>query len=484
MINYFLTNPSVSSVETAIPWVEGGMNGFILDQANFQAYCARTNLTVISSRPTSVDGLVIPVFEVSDQEIQNNSTPSVASVVPNEDVASPTGTEINERDCGVLGMKVVVHNGRGRAYLPIQDGKYHIWINAWAGGVGAPKQYPSRADTYGRFGRENGEVYRGQSVLTPTGAGVPLTMRDRYHENDIVMAELFKNNMYVLFPLRTDRVIREGYNEYNVLWNMLYPSVLLHPFDEEDITRFRESSRRSFVSFADRMITQTVDRTQGTIATLESEIAQYKQRLTANYSKLHAARRLATLYSQDKDARMGMYNSEYDRVVSLPDVETMTVEPSGSKMYVYTTVLTCMDERSNVLHELGKFRITLDIHNGTLRFENRTRQVGGFFAAHVPTDGDPCLGNLSEALPELFGTNEYCALVQMAIRYLRSANTDDQWGRRILYWPLANADDAEKYLTYWKGQGLRAPEGRANANAWTSSIEEDPARYPLKLISR
>lgn len=99
-------------------------------------------------------------------------------------------------------------------------------------------------------------------------------------------------------------------------------------------------------------------------------------------------------------------------------------------------------------------------------------------------------------LPELFSAHEYAALMQMAVRYLQSANTDDAWGRTINMWPVANAEDVPKYVEHFRKEllvvGELAIKGSTRAHGpfdtwgrniswWKSSIPEDAARYPLEI---
>ncbi len=93
------------------------------------------------------------------------------------------------------------------------------------------------------------------------------------------------------------------------------------------------------------------------------------------------------------------------------------------------------------MHLIGKFEIDISLTAlGRIRFRNTTNPVtldgATINAPHVNSEGQPCLGNISDILPELIGKRDFATAVQLAIAYLQTANTEDPWGRRVNLWPV------------------------------------------------
>lgn len=145
-----------------------------------------------------------------------------------------------------------------------------------------------------------------------------------------------------------------------------------------------------------------------------------------------------------------VYGSEFDKLLQHPQIVRITVR--GGVLFVFTTVLYCRDERTNKLHEIGKFRIKIDTGNCSVQWKNLDRQVrtyndSPFHAPHINSDGTACLGNLEETVAELFASNEYLLLAVLAIRFVESANVEDAAGRFINRWPVASRDAMQEAVS-------------------------------------
>ena len=58
-------------------------------------------------------------------------------------------------------------------------------------------------------------------------------------------------------------------------------------------------------------------------------------------------------------------------------------------------------------------------------------------APHVFHNGRPCLGNMTEVIPELVANYEFAALAMVAIQFIESVNVNDSAGMHINKWPVA-----------------------------------------------
>lgn len=139
--------------------------------------------------------------------------------------------------------------------------------------------------------------------------------------------------------------------------------------------------------------------------------------------------------------RQKNFGIEYDRLLAIDQVESVTV--GDDVITVFTKVLCCTDPRTDVTHEIGKFRIEIypSGRNDGVRWFNLTRQVTGWQysqqAPHIWNDGRACLGNMAEIIPELVGRRDFVPLATMAIAFVESVNTADRAGSSISNWPVA-----------------------------------------------
>jgi len=89
---------------------------------------------------------------------------------------------------------------------------------------------------------------------------------------------------------------------------------------------------------------------------------------------------------------------------------------------VYTDTLYCKHPKTSVVHEIGKFKIIISNDKTEPTWINLTRQVDGYMAPHIDSDGEACLGNMEEVFPELIANYEYSIVIQLAIQFVESVN--------------------------------------------------------------
>lgn len=153
-----------------------------------------------------------------------------------------------------------------------------------------------------------------------------------------------------------------------------------------------------------------------------------------------------------QDNQIGRIEKEFGRLIATPKVEK--IEVLEQKISAYTKMLYCVDPRTEISHEIGKFRIEININanrnnSDLVRWFNLTRQTNITSASdpcimqapHVQKDGHACLGTAAEIFPELIGKYEFAAAIAIAIQFVESVNTDDSWGANISRWPIAKAKE-------------------------------------------
>jgi len=133
---------------------------------------------------------------------------------------------------------------------------------------------------------------------------------------------------------------------------------------------------------------------------------------------------------------------EFDRLMTHPDIEGLLIDEN------YITIFTgpIYIEYHNKVYDIGKFKIVLSINprNFIVKMQNLTRSLNGTAHPHVYENGDPCLGNIQECLPQMIAGYQYAAAISVCIQYLKSVNEDGGHRSKITNWPLKKAKKEEE----------------------------------------
>lgn len=176
------------------------------------------------------------------------------------------------------------------------------------------------------------------------------------------------------------------------------------------------------------------------------ELKEYQSKIKSlKTSLIREIRRMLQFQRTAKDNKsLADWEQEFQRIISHPQVEEVEIDSISVTITVFTTVIYCRNPDTNIIHELGKFRIVIPMWEGEILWINRTRSVRIpakswiMQAPHVLTDtGNACLGTYHGLFAELLANYEYAAVVSMAITFLESVDPDDSAGRYITKFPIA-----------------------------------------------
>ncbi len=130
--------------------------------------------------------------------------------------------------------------------------------------------------------------------------------------------------------------------------------------------------------------------------------------------------------------------AEYDHLLKLEKVNKVIAD--DIQITIHTDILYCTDPRSELVHEIGEFEIVIFTNGEGVQWINKTRQVNGgksdMMAPHINSDGEACLGSIEESFTELIANYEYATLAMLAIQFVETVNTVDDWGSYIHKWPV------------------------------------------------
>ena len=264
-------------------------------------------------------------------------------------------------------------------------------------------------------------------------------------ESEYVIAEFHKDHLFILH----DACHTGTKNEQGI-----YEAILQQFVDEQSLTpearaaKEADKLRKYHQRQKDNYIAMCSKRSEADMKSLDSQIINNAADLQNVSTKVITYSRLAvelrkkrSIYDDGFLIPQEKYAEEFDKLLDNPKIVKVEC-PTESMFKVYTKVLYCTDPRTNKVHEIGEFCITLpNINQATVEFRNLTRTVvahGGkpSHAPHVFERGNACLGSMNEILGDLISKYELAALASMLIVFIESVNTDDSAGKLIDKWPV------------------------------------------------
>ncbi len=278
----------------------------------------------------------------------------------------------------------------------------------------------------------------------PSGQGVPI-----YDDSGWPVAELVGgNNLYIFHDIchkGTDRELEI----YRHILEEVVAELTLTPEQKAERQRKlaearRQRSREQYIAECSKRLRKTLEDTRKKISDGEREIEELQKRLVRKIREVAGARRKLEQLQSCQSGELERYGKEFDKLLEVSKVVDVQVVPGMIK--VFTDTLYCTDPRSGKVHEIGSFCIEIytDGANGGVKWFNLTRKVDGgnsrMNAPHVNSEGKACFGNTAEIFAELIASYEFAACAMVAIQFIESVNTDDDWGRHIDRWPLAPAE--------------------------------------------
>ncbi|MFC1656529.1 hypothetical protein ACFL14_00995 [Patescibacteria group bacterium] len=274
------------------------------------------------------------------------------------------------------------------------------------------------------------------------------------YDHQYLIAELVGDNLYI----RHDICHCGSNREIRIFCHILQEVAEYLSLGHNDRLRWLSDVQRKlseilksrFVKICNRRMKREIDQATEEIDTSKRKIRAYQGEL-AKYIRLqqNATRKRDHLITQT-DLNSDSFGAEFDRLLALPSVAQVQTEED--RVMIHTHTLFCTDPRTNIVHEIGRFLIT--VHLGTsgseecIRWKNLTRRVDGhdekMHAPHVFPEGNACLGNMSQAIPRLVANYEITAIAIMAIKFIESVNIDDAAGKHIHKWPIADKSEIKE----------------------------------------
>ena len=297
--------------------------------------------------------------------------------------------------------------------------------------------------------------------------GIPVDCRDSafgptqtkenvIYDGDYAVAELVNgNNLYIFHDL-----VHKGTENEMKIFRMLLENALkmVSPYvfaeilankelekefqkelSKKNMSKYHDIMKKYYVDICSERFENQVKEMEEEVEGGKDEIQEMQKDLIEKIREIQdLEKRLMHLGSDKKEFKKEI-EVEFEKLLEVEKVLNVLTNADGL-VEIYTDTLYCTNPRTNKVHEIGKFKISISQADG-LRWENLTRQVnayeGGQMAPHIWKTGKACLGNMESVFPELLANYEYSILAQMAIQFVESVNVDDSAGKHIDKWPIA-----------------------------------------------
>lgn len=253
------------------------------------------------------------------------------------------------------------------------------------------------------------------------------------------VAELIDNNLYI----HHDLCHYGSDNELNI-----YKKLLTKVIEEFNISsEEREEKRKQklsenkerYVDLCLKRIKKDRENVGSNISSAKNDIESYKKSMIDKLRKIEEYELLLNNYNEALEKKKETYRIEFDKLLEVDKVVGLDVSSKGIE--VFTDTLYCEDPRSKKIHEIGKFRISIPIGTGSIRWHNLTRRIQGhsssMHAPHIFKEGNACLGNAEQVLPGLIANYQFSIIAMYAIQFVESVNVGDCAGACITAWPVA-----------------------------------------------
>lgn len=258
-------------------------------------------------------------------------------------------------------------------------------------------------------------------------------------DDSYVVAELIDNNLYIHHDICHHNTVEEL---------SIYKRVLVEVADilstspeerEAMLVKNLEKTRERYIELCQNRIKSEQKKIQNKLSSAMGNIEENKKTIINDIRKYQEYEFLLNNYKIALKDKQEEFGKEFDKLLSMDKV--ITVDINSREVEVFTDTLYCEDPRTGKIHEIGKFRISIPIGRGVIKWNNLTRKVygcdEGMHAPHVFKSGKACLGNAEQVIPELVANYQFSIIAMYAIQFIESVNVDDSAGQYINKWPIA-----------------------------------------------
>lgn len=206
-----------------------------------------------------------------------------------------------------------------------------------------------------------------------------------------------------------------------------------------ELTEAQRAYRGRYAAACADRVKSIIDGTLDQIAEMRKEIEQLQMKLVSCLrARVVKQRQAAGKRVCDRD----QLGREIKSLLKTAKVSSVVVK--GGTVSVWTDELLCQCPKTRLKHEIGKFRIDINLDGRAdgLRWYNLSRQLDATNqlqqAPRVLNSGRGCLSDFREAFPDLIAELKLSVLVQLAIEFIQEMDGDEPTSAFLKIWPEAS----------------------------------------------
>jgi len=183
------------------------------------------------------------------------------------------------------------------------------------------------------------------------------------------------------------------------------------------------------------------------VSTSLANLESLNRQIAIETDKLRQAEMIKRSFNPDAElnGHKEMVDMWFEDMTS--DKRVLYIHLSGKSLSIYTRTLFVQNYETFKWHELGKFKITIEIDKpDSVQYLNLTRKIEGKSAPHVFSDGRPCQGTMKNSLSPACKEGNVSVISNIVISFLETVNMADVLGKTVKNWPEISLDDMQKKI--------------------------------------
>jgi len=447
-----LQEAKVDFSEFTLKTASGAMDGFLLaNDSILDKMLKDLELEIAESAVTQYKGILfIKLREKKnsgagknpEDEVTADSPPEKLKIIMPANPCLKTFKQITRELLSPIfeegAIEILLPGGKTINCQKLGEANFYILIHS-ASRYSASRQTPPaklwgiEVDNHDQTSYSSGE---GVSILDPDAPGYEV-------------AELIDRRFFYIHHNVCSRGTK---NEADLYRKIIEAAVWELTFPENDKRQF------AFASVKPTFVKACNYQQKDEVGKLEESVKQEGDAITALQQQYFLALRtyeekrlrLAAIKTNEISYYEKKFLTQFDDIAKMQKVRSVSIDRERKKLIIFTDFLFCKHPKKNQIHEIGRFKIEIDISGNKqiinrdnefgIRWHNLTRKVDGYDpgmnAPDVYPRGVPCLGTAAQYLPELLANYEYSAIVDLAIQFVESVNLDDGAGCYLENWPI------------------------------------------------
>ncbi len=185
------------------------------------------------------------------------------------------------------------------------------------------------------------------------------------------------------------------------------------------------SARQEYLKHCSRFADKKTEKLRAKLEERRSQVEELQRELVKQIRAFNIEKATLDHILGKAPAEKEAFFRDFEELLRTPHVVGAIVDEEKISVFTDRIVIVRKDKKRPRPRDIGEFRI--DIHfDGEIEFYNLTQIINGYDHPHIE-EHDPCLGNISETIPDLIADYQFAVVTAVAIKYLQSYNEDNPY---------------------------------------------------------